>query len=109
MAASPQLQRITNFVIGNIAVGMCILGAGALAASSFHPEAWSPWSAFVSQLGGLLLATGMVTWAWEQWGRRNFTNEVMDIARLSTELTKSGIKRATDLYLDDIPWSDLEQ
>ncbi|WP_455132209.1 hypothetical protein [Microbacterium aurum] len=78
-----------------------------LLASSVKPEKWAPWSAFTSQLGGLLAATGLVTVAWEQWGRRNFTTEIMDIANLSTDLQNSGIKRVTDQYLRDDVWSDL--
>jgi hypothetical protein len=63
--------------------------------------------AFISQIGGLLLATGLVTFVWQQWGQRNFANELMAMANLSTDLERSGIKRVTDQYLADVEWSDL--
>ncbi|WP_157106164.1 hypothetical protein [Nocardia sienata] len=107
MAERSQSRRITNLTIGHLAWAMSGSGVALLLASSISSEKWAPWSAFVSQLGGLLLATGLVTLAWEQWGRRNFTAEVMEIANLGTDLQNSGIKRVTDQYLSDVVWSDL--
>ncbi|MFD4429779.1 hypothetical protein, partial [Nocardia sp. NPDC058497] len=78
MAEVSQSRRITNLTVGHLAWGMSGGGLLLLALSSFNPDKWAPLSAFVSQLGGLLVATGLVTLAWEQWGRRNFTTEIME-------------------------------
>jgi hypothetical protein len=76
---------------------------------------WGPigdsqsWSAFLSQLGGLILATGLITFAWDLVGRRAFADEVLAKAKLSADVVESGITRVTNQYLEDVAWADLFQ
>lgn len=65
------------------------------------------WSAFLSQLGGLVLATGLITFAWDLVGRRAFADEVLAKAKLSTDVVESGLTRVTDQYLEEVEWADL--
>lgn len=71
------------------------------------PIDWPQWRDLLSQLGGVMVATGTVTFAWELWGRRDFTHEVMDIAGLSTALSQSGITQITASYLERDMWTTL--
>lgn len=67
----------------------------------------APLSGFLSQLGGLLLATGLITIAWDLFGRRAFADEILAKAKLSTDVVDSGLIRVTDQYLDEVEWADL--
>jgi hypothetical protein len=64
-------------------------------------------SAFLSQFGGLLLGTGVLTIAWDLVGRRSFADEVLAKAKLSAEVVDSGLTKVTDEYLQDVEWEDL--
>jgi hypothetical protein len=88
-----------GFVIG----GGLLLYASGLKSLSSRTEL----SAFFSQLGGLLLATGLITFAWDLVGRRAFADEVLAKAKLSTDVVESGLTRVTDQYLEDVEWADL--
>lgn len=63
--------------------------------------------ALLGQVGGLLVATGLLTVVWELYGRRTFAAEMFAKAKLSADVVDSGITRVTDQYLDDVEWSDL--
>ena len=67
----------------------------------------APLSGFLSQLGGLLLATGLITITWDLFGRRAFADEILAKAKLSTDVVDSGLIRVTDQYLDEVEWADL--
>lgn len=64
-------------------------------------------SAFLSQAGGLVLATGLLTLGWDLVGRRAFADEVLAKARLSADVVQSGLQRVTNQYLEEVEWSDL--
>lgn len=68
----------------------------------------APLSGFLSQLGGLLLATGLITIAWDLVGRRAFADEILAKAKLSTDVVDSGLIRVTDQY-HEVEWADLFQ
>jgi hypothetical protein len=104
-----EARQLTNAAVRMIALMVAVVGGILLWLSgSVIPSDWPQWAAFASQLGGLLMATALVTFAWEQWGRRHFARELMAMANLSTELKRSGITRVNDQYLDDVQlWSDL--
>lgn len=65
------------------------------------------WSAVVSNLGGLIVATALITLAWDLAGKRAFTREVMETAHLGTDIERAGITRVTDQYLDSVQWAEL--
>lgn len=91
-----------------IIVPVVVLGVVLMFVSSLDRLASRPWlTGLLGQLGGLLVATGLVTFLWELLGRRQFAREVMDMADLSADLKRSGLERATDQYLDDVEWGDL--
>lgn len=64
-------------------------------------------SAFLSQTGGLLLASGLLTIGWDLVGRRAFADEVLAKARVSADVDRSGIVRVTDQYLEEVEWDEL--
>ncbi|MGY2031337.1 hypothetical protein [Nocardia gipuzkoensis] len=84
-----QARELTNKSLILIAFFVAAAGAAMLLVSTLMPSGWIQLSAFVSQFGGLLLATALVTFAWEQWGRRTFAHELMAMANLSAELKHS--------------------
>jgi hypothetical protein len=68
-----------------------------------------PVQAFLAQLGGLSLATGLLAVAWDLFGRRAFADEVLAKARLSTDVVQAGIVRVTNQYLTEVEWASLFQ
>lgn len=76
-----------------------------------NQESWyqenSPWQSTWNQIAGLVVATGLITVAWELLGKRRFAAEVLAKARLSTDVVDAGITRVTDQYLEDVEWADL--
>lgn len=64
-------------------------------------------SAFTGQLGGLLVATGLLSVVWELVGRRALVKEVHDVVRLNEEVVDAGIVRVPRRFYEDTPWSDL--
>ena len=63
--------------------------------------------AFLGQVGGLLLATGLLAVAWDLFGRRSLANEVLAKAGLSADVVRAGIVRVTDQYLAEVEWASL--
>jgi hypothetical protein len=58
----------------------------------------NPWSSLLSQIGGVLVATGVLTIAWEFIARRAFAREVFAKAQLGSEVVSSGLIRVPDRY-----------
>lgn len=101
-------SRVTTLSAILLATGFAALGLLMLFFSGVQPVKENlQWSAFLSQLGGLLVATGLITIAWDLFGRRAFAAEVLAKARVSTDIAASGIERVTDQYLDEVQWRDL--
>jgi hypothetical protein len=93
-----------------VALTFVIVGGVCLWVSGLATlEENAPLSGFLSQLGGLLLATGLITIAWDLFGRRAFADEILAKAKLSTDVVDSGLIRVTDQYLDEVEWADLFQ
>jgi hypothetical protein len=74
-------------------------------------DAWfekiRPVQVTMEQVAGLIVATGLLTAAWELVGKRRFAAEVLEKAKLSTDVTNSGLTRVTDRHHQDVPWGDL--
>src|SRR5690606_27560373 len=102
---SPETEVVTLraalIAIGTVAAGALILWWSTAWASS------APMAAFLGQLGGLLVATGLLTVVWDVFGRRAFAREVLAKARLSADVVDSGITRITDQYLHEVAWEEL--
>jgi hypothetical protein len=63
--------------------------------------------ALLGQAGGLVLATGLLTVAWDLFGRRAFADEVLAKAGLSADVARAGIVRVTNQYLAEVEWMSL--
>lgn len=101
-------RKVTNWATLAVALAFVLVGVVLLFLSSSSVLRDSAqWGAFAGQLGGLLAATGLITFAWDLVGRRAFAGEVMAQAQLSADVVDSGLTRVTDQYLDDVQWSDL--
>lgn len=102
---SPETEVVT---LRAVLIGLGSVSAGALL--MWWSTAWSesdPMAAFLGQVGGLLLATGLLAVAWDVFGRRAFAREVLAKARLSAEVVDSGVTTITDQYLHEVAWEDL--
>lgn len=102
------VQQLVDSRAYLIVGGFVVLGAAFLVASE-HPdlEPNLPWAAAIAaQLGGLFLATGALTVAWELLGKRAFADEIWSKAELAGDLKKSGITKVTDQYLEEPRWND---
>ena len=66
-----------------------------------HPS----WQTVLQQIGGLLLVTVSISLLWESIGKRAFLDEILEKAKISKELSHSGIIQVTDSFHHDIDWS----
>lgn len=104
-AAESRVTSLTAILlmVGFVAAGLLLLWVAALP----RVVAASSWSPFLGQLGGLLAATGLLTIAWDLWGKRTFADEVFAKARVGADVARSGIVRITDQWLAEVEWRDL--
>jgi hypothetical protein len=88
---------------------LVVAGFGlALLYISGNPEWWKDQpalKAFLSQLGGVMIAAVGLALLWENVGKRRFADEILVKAGIAQELDQAGILRATDEYLK-IDWDD---
>lgn len=72
---------------------------------------WSWWYAAVgsvlTNIGGLVIATALLSTFWELVGRRAFLREVLAKAQLRADVVDGGVERVTENYLSDVEWRDL--
>lgn len=91
-----------------VAAGFAVVGVALLYFSSrpYAPsDIWIP--SLLGQIGGLLVATGLITVAWELFGKRAFAAEVISKTQLRSDIVNSGLERVTDRYLQDVEWEQL--
>ncbi|WP_029289512.1 hypothetical protein [Cellulomonas sp. HZM] len=103
----PIESKVTTLAAVLIAAALVIAGLGLMLLSVQPWADGTLWEAFLGQVGGLLVATGLLTVAWDLFGRRAFAIEVLAKAKLSADVVESGITRVTDQYLDDVEWGEL--
>jgi hypothetical protein len=72
-----------------------------------HWKSNGPMQALLGQSGGLILATGLLTVAWDLFGRRALADEVLAKAGLSSDIVRAGIVRVTNQYLAEVEWTSL--
>ena len=99
-------SEVTSLRTVLIAVLMMVLGC-ALIWFSTGLDRQPQWEAVSSQIGGVLLATGGLTVAWEGVGRRAFAREVFAVAGLSEQVVASGLTAMPERFYEDVEWSAL--
>lgn len=105
---SDRIRHTNKSVALYSAFGLMVgIGLLWLAETDGRLEPSTTWKAVVNNLGGLTVATALLSAAWELFGKRAFAEEVMAKASLSADVEKSGITHVTDAYLDTVPWNDL--
>lgn len=108
MPTQSDTSRTTNLSAAVTALILAIAGLVLLATAQWAiPTTWVGGSAFAAQLGGLFLASGVVTIGWDMMGRRQFARELMDMAGLSHDLQRSGLVSIGTQYLDAQIWEAL--
>ncbi|MDZ7967934.1 MAG: hypothetical protein RM368_23750 [Nostoc sp. DedSLP03] len=66
------------------------------------------WKNLTESMGSLLFGTGLVTVAWDLFGKRAFAEELLSKASISHELIKAGIVQVTPSFQSrDIDWDEL--
>lgn len=100
----------------NARVVIVALGAAILAGLGFWTTEHDSWfsgaaalQATLNNISGLIIATGLLTAAWEVVGKRRFAAEVLEKAKLSADVVDAGLTRVTDQYLEEVAWADLFQ
>jgi hypothetical protein len=100
-------ERLVTYKTAGYALLVVLGGAVLLWWSNV---AWSDdtkaWQATVNQLGGLLIATGGLAILWDLRGKRDFMDEVLEKAKLASDVSAAGIARVTMKWMD-IPWDEL--
>lgn len=93
-----------------IAIALAVILAGVLILIGAAQNVLRPYSAIkatLDQIGGLLVATGLLSILWEAFGKAAFTKEVLGYARVAQDVSDAGIKRVTMNYLSEVEWKDL--
>jgi hypothetical protein len=102
------LSRVTNRLA--ITLGLCFVIIGGLLLWWSGTSEWKSngqVQAFLAQVGGLLVATGLLAVVWDLFGRRSLADEVLAKAGLSADIVRAGIVRVTDQYLAEVEWTSL--
>lgn len=108
MNDQPLQKKISNYRAIIISIALSAIGLIALyIAETNYLAPHVAIKAFISQLGGLLLATGLLTIIWDLAAKREFANEMFSIARIATDIKEAGIERGTLRYLEDVEWGRL--
>jgi hypothetical protein len=108
MPSKSPLRRITTLSWTIVAIGMILLGGFFLYVSSADTVGSYPVvKAFSNNVGGVLLATGLISLLWELVSRRAFLSEVFSIARLSEDVKRSGLHRLTMDFQHEVEWPEL--
>jgi hypothetical protein len=109
MASTRSIQsKLTNRSAIVVGLGVAVVGGLLLWWSGI-----SEWKsneqvqALLSQIGGLLIATGLLAVAWDLFGRRALADEVLAKAGLSADVVRAGIVRVTTQYLAEVEWTSL--
>lgn len=85
-----------------VAVGIIMLWASNIVWFDTRPAR----QATLNQLGGLLITAGGLGLLWDLRGKRDFMEEVLEKARLASDISAAGIKQVTMEWLE-VPWADL--
>src|SRR5690348_17009571 len=108
MPVESPLRRVTTLSWLLAAILMVLAGLALVAASSADTENSHPfWKAFSGNVGGVLLATGLISLLWELISKRSFLSEVFSIARLSEDVKRSGLHRLTLDFQHEVEWPEL--
>lgn len=59
----------------------------------------------LEQVGGILIATALLSVFWELRGRRSLASEVMETANLAHDVREAGLERVWNRYLTEEAWS----
>ena len=68
---------------------------------------WDWLASVINNIGGLVIATGVLAVGWELLGKRAFSEELIAKVQLRSDVVASGLQRVTDQYLEDVEWADL--
>jgi hypothetical protein len=105
MADNSLYRRVTTQLWAIVAILMLIVGASAIYFSSTDRTA--AWSAFGVNVGGVLVATGLISLVWELTSKRSFLSEIFSVAELSEDVLRSGLHRLTTNFQHDVEWPKL--
>ena len=98
---------LTTYKTALYAAVVALAGIGLLLLSNVawfdrHPAL----EATSNQLGGLLITTGGLGLLWELRGKRDIMDEMLEKARIASDVSAAGLARVTMCWLD-VPWDDL--
>lgn len=103
MRLSRRLTNLSALLLGLVGMGLGVFALWAGQGTPLSPA----WSSLVTNVGGLVFATSLITVGWELTGKRSFAAEVMAMAGLGSDVSRAGISTVTDQYLDDVEWDEL--
>jgi hypothetical protein len=102
---SEPFRQLTTLRTALVAAGVLLVGLALLLVSSTNRlDAHPAWQGFLSQLGGLLVASVAIAALWELVAKRAFAGEVFAIARVGTDVRNAALTRIGTSYLDDVDW-----
>lgn len=100
------IEKLVTYKVAGLALIVALFGVALMFFSNTAFLADFPvWVATLNQLGGLLVTTGVLAVLWDLRGKRAFLQEVLDKAKLSSDVDAAGIERVT-MNWKEVPWDD---
>lgn len=100
------IEKLVTYKVAGLAFIVAIAGVLLMYISNVPDPAASPgWVATLNQVGGLLITTGVLAVLWDLRGKRAFLEEVLDKAKLSSDVGAAGIERVT-MNWKEVPWDE---
>jgi hypothetical protein len=90
-----------------VSVAVVVLGAMAMLVARQWMGGGTVAEKIVDDLGSLLIATGLISLAWDLWAKRTLIDEVMATARLGEQVTTSGLTATYADFSTIEEWKDL--
>ena len=96
----------TDLKVMKLGLWFSVGGLSLIGLSEIELIKTTPWIvAILSQLGGLLLVTGLLSVGWEKLAKRELTEEVLEKAGLGERVRRSGLVYVGEPYADTKQWS----
>ncbi|GGG49753.1 hypothetical protein GCM10011374_10320 [Kocuria dechangensis] len=100
-------ERLVSYQVWVWSTLLAFIGAAVMFVSNLPwLDGHEAWRTTFNQLGAIFVTTGGLGVLWDIRAKRAFMDEVIQKARLSSEVDSTGLDRATMDWMD-VPWSNL--
>lgn len=101
MTMGTVITALVSLVIGST----LLIIAGSIEWFDHH----AGWQNILNNLGGAIITSLALFSVWELWGRRAYTQEILETSQFANAVRVSGVTKIGMEYLTDPDWTDLFQ